>query len=45
MVATAEVNALAKLAHRNLRINAPTGRILTREQLSKSSYGQSNYQE
>ena len=32
MVATADVEGLAKLAHPNLLINAPTNRILTREQ-------------
>jgi hypothetical protein len=32
MVATADVDGLAKLAHPNLRINAPTNRVLTREQ-------------
>ena len=32
MVATADVDGLAQLAHPNLRINAPTNRILTREQ-------------
>ena len=41
MVATLDVNGLAKLAHRNLRINAPTNRILTREQfLAMMSNGQ-----
>ena len=32
MVANADVDGLAKLAHPDLRINAPTNRILTREQ-------------
>ncbi len=32
MVATANVDGLAKLAHPDLRINAPTNRILTRNQ-------------
>ena len=32
MVATADVPGLERLAHDNLRINAPGGRVLTREQ-------------
>jgi quercetin dioxygenase-like cupin family protein len=32
MVAASDANALARLAHPNLRINAPGGRVLTREQ-------------
>jgi hypothetical protein len=32
MVAAADVAGLARLAHPNLRINAPGGRVLTREQ-------------
>ena len=32
MVSAADVDALAALAHPDLRINAPTGRVLTREE-------------
>lgn len=32
MVAASDVGGLAELAHANLRINAPGGRVLTREQ-------------
>lgn len=32
MVAAGDANGLDRLAHRNLRINAPGGRVLTREQ-------------
>lgn len=32
MVAAADVSGLERLAHPNLRINAPGGRVLTREQ-------------
>src|SRR5207237_7186774 len=32
MVAAADVRGLDRLAHSNLRINAPGGRVLTREQ-------------
>ena len=32
MVAASDVSGLERLAHRNLRINAPGGRVLTREQ-------------
>ena len=41
MVATADIDGLAKLARGNLQINAPTNRILTREQfLAMISNGQ-----
>ena len=32
MVAAADIRGLDRLAHRNLRINAPGGRVLTRAQ-------------
>ena len=36
MVASADVTGLTRLAHPNLRINAPTGRVLTKEQFLAS---------
>lgn len=36
MVAASDVAGLQRLAHRNLRINAPIGRVLSREQFFKN---------